>query len=75
MSAVELTSKIQNLSVEDYNMVVMLVDRLSDKSVSIQRKSADELFAELTTSAEKSDMGQTTPAHEVSKSMREKYAV
>lgn len=29
MSVAELTSKIESLSVDDYNMVVMLIDRLS----------------------------------------------
>ena len=61
MSIAELTAKIESLSADDYNMVIMLVDRLSEK--------------ELTESIQKSDKGVTKPARTVSKSMREKYAV
>ena len=32
MSIAELTAKIEGLSPDDYNMVIMLVDRLSEKS-------------------------------------------
>lgn len=32
MSIAELTAKIESLSAEDYNMVIMLVNRLSEKS-------------------------------------------
>ena len=32
MSIAELTTKIEGLSVEDYNMVVMLIDRLSSRT-------------------------------------------
>lgn len=38
MSVAELTVKLESLSPEDYNMVVMLVDRLSDKPSNILRK-------------------------------------
>lgn len=31
MSIAELTAKIENLSAEDYNMVITLVNRLSEK--------------------------------------------
>lgn len=31
MSIAELTAKIEGLSADDYNMVIMLVDRLSEK--------------------------------------------
>ncbi len=77
MSIAELTAKIEGLSPDDYNMVIMLVDRLSEKSEGngLRRLSEDELVKELTESIQKSDKGVTKPARTVSKSMREKYAV
>ena len=77
MSIAELTAKIDGLSPDDYNMVIMLVDRLSEKSEGngLRRLSEDELVKELTESIQKSDKGVTKPARTVSKSMREKYAV
>ncbi|MEQ2542392.1 hypothetical protein WMO27_13760 [Lachnospiraceae bacterium CLA-AA-H183] len=77
MSIAELTAKIEGLSADDYNMVIMLVDRLSEKSEGngLRRLSEDELVKELTESIQKSDRGVTKPARTVSKSMREKYAV
>ena len=44
MSIAELTAKIENLSEEDYNMVIMLVNRLSEKSEmgGLQHYSEDE---------------------------------
>lgn len=77
MSIAELTAKIEGLSPDDYNMVIMLVDRLSEKSEGngLRRLSEDELVKELTESIHKSDRGVTKPARTVSKSMREKYAV
>lgn len=77
MSIAELTAKIEGLSPDDYNMVIMLVDRLSEKSEGngLRRLSEDELVKELTESIQKSDRGVTKPAKTVSKSMREKYAV
>lgn len=77
MSIAELTAKIEGLSADDYNMVIMLVDRLSEKSEGngFRRLSEDELVKELTESIQKSDKGVTKPARTVSKSMREKYAV
>lgn len=77
MSIAELTAKIEGLSADDYNMVIMLVDRLSEKSEEngLRRLSEDELVKELTESIQKSDKGVTKPARTVSKSMREKYAV
>lgn len=38
MSIAELTSKIEKLSVEDYNMVVMLIDRLSSKHKALRER-------------------------------------
>lgn len=77
MVIAELTAKIESLSEEDYNMVIMLVNRLSEKSekFGLQKLSEDELVEQLSDSIKKSDMGVTKPAREVSRSMREKYAV
>lgn len=77
MSIAELTAKIEGLSADDYNMVTMLVDRLSEKSEGngFRRLSEDELVKELTESIQKSDKGATKSARTISKSMREKYAV
>lgn len=77
MGIAELTAKIESLSEEDYNMVIMLVNRLSEKSekFGLQKLSEDELVEQLSDSIKKSDMGVTKPAREVSRSMREKYAV
>ncbi len=77
MSIAELTAKIEGLSADDYNMVIMLVDRLSEKSEEngLRRLSEDELVKELTESIQKSDKGATKPARTISKNMREKYAV
>ena len=77
MSIAELTNKIENLSADDYNMVIMLVNRLSEKSEAngLKRLSEDELVEELSESIRKSAMGATKSARAVSKSMREKYAV
>ena len=75
MSIAELTTKIENLSAEDYNMVVMLVNRLAEKSEAsgLKKLSEDELVEELSESIRKSNMGATKSAKAVSKSMREKF--
>ena len=77
MGTAELTAKIESLSEEDYNMVIMLVNRLSEKSETggLQKLSEDELVVQLSESIRKSDMGATKSATEVSRSMRDKYAV
>ena len=77
MGIAELTAKIESLSAEDYNMVIMLVNRLSEKSEinGLKRLSENELVEELSASIRKSDTGATKSARSVSKSMREKYAV
>ena len=77
MSIAELTAKIEDLSEEDYNMVIMLVNRLSEKSemVGLQHYSEDELVEQLSESIKKSNNGATKSAREVSKNMREKYAI
>lgn len=75
MSTAELTTKIESLSNEDYNIVVMLIDRLLSKSEEFEKKSADEIVAELTQSMKKSDAGYTKSAHSVSSKMKEKYAI
>lgn len=55
MSIAELTAKIEGLSPDDYNMIIMLVDRLSEKSGGngLRRLSEDELVKELTESIQK----------------------
>ncbi len=77
MSIAELTAKIENLSAEDYNMVITLVNRLSEKpkTSGLKKLNEAELAEELSESIRKSDMGATKPAKAVSKNMREKYAV
>lgn len=77
MGIAELTAKIESLSAEDYNIVIMLVDRLSEKSEinGLKRLSENELVEELSASIRKSDTGATKPARAVSKNMRKKYAV
>ena len=77
MEVAELTTKIENLSQEDYNMVIMLVNRLSEKSENgeMKRISEDELVEQLSDSIRKSNMGLTKSAREVSRSMRDKYAI
>lgn len=77
MSIAELTTKIENLSAEDYNMVIMLVNRLAEKSeaIGLKKLSEDELVDELSESIRKSNTGETKSARAISKSMREKYAV
>ena len=75
MSSQELVSKIERLAPDDYNIVVMLVERLMEKQSTLQRLSEDELIAELTMSADRSDLGYTKPARQVAEEMRQKYAV
>jgi hypothetical protein len=77
MEIYELTEKIESLSAEDYEMVIMLVNRLSDKSeaVGLERFSEEKIVEQLTKSMEKSNRGETKSAREVSKKMREKYAI
>lgn len=66
MGIAELTAKIESLSAEDYNMVIMLVNKLSEKPENngLKRLSENELVEELSASIRKSDTG----ANEVSKS-------
>lgn len=77
MGTAELTAKIESLSAEDYNMVIMLVNRLAEKSEGddLPTLSERELIEELSESIRKSDLGATKPARQISASMREKYAV
>ena len=77
MGIAELTAKIESLSAQDYNMVIMLVNKLSEKPENngLKRLSENELVEELSASIRKSDTGATKSARAVSKSMREKYAV
>ena len=75
MSNTELLNKINLLSPEDYNMIVLLVDRLEQNSHAFPKLSEDELVEELSHSIEKSNNGHTRPARQISREMREKYAV
>lgn len=77
MGTAELTAKIESLSTEDYNMVIMIVNRLSEKTEmgGLQKLSEDDLVEQLSESIRKSDMGATKSARAVSKDMRDKYAV
>ena len=77
MGITELTDKIERLSADDYKMVIMLVNRLSEKNeaMTLKRLNEDELVEELADSIRKSDMGATKSARSVSESMRKKYAV
>ena len=62
---------------EDYNMVIMLVNRLSEKNEidGLPKLSEDALVEQLSESIRKSDMGATKSARAVSKDMSDKYAV
>ena len=77
MGITELTDKIERLSADDYKVVIMLVNRLSEKNetMTLKRLNEDELVEELAESIRKSDMGATKSARSVSESMRKKYAV
>ena len=77
MGTAELTDKIESLSADDYNMVIMLVNRLTEKSDmnDFQRLSEDQLVEEMTESITKSKQGKTKLARDVSRNMRDKYAV
>ena len=77
MGITELTDKIERLSADDNKMVIMLVNRLSEKNetMTLKRLNEDELVEELAESIRKSDMGATKSARSVSESMRKKYAV
>lgn len=77
MGITELTDKIERLSADDYKMVIMLVNCLSEKNetMTLKRLNEDELVEELAESIRKSDMGATKSARSVSESMRKKYAV
>ena len=77
MSITELTTKLEQLSADDYKMVIMLVERLAEKSEmsALRRLDEDELVEELSDSIRKSNMGETKSAKVVSKRMREKYAL
>ena len=77
MSIAELTAKIERLSKEDYNIVISLVDRLSENTDNngLKKLSEDELVKELTESIQKSNQGQTKTAKDVSARMRNKHAI
>lgn len=77
MEVAELSTKIENLSQEDDNMVIMLVNRLSEKpeNCELEKMSENELVEQLSDSIRKSNMGLTKSARDVSRCMRDKYAM
>ena len=77
MSTVELAEKIEQLDAEDYNMVIALVNRLSNKKdfIDLPKYSKAEIESQLSASVEKSNSGDTKSSEEVSDLMRSKYAI
>ena len=75
MITTELIEKINLLNPEDYNMVVILIDRLSQNTYSFSKLSEDELVRELSQSIAESDSGFTKPARQISQEMRKKYGI
>ena len=61
MSTVELAEKIEQLDAEDYNMVIALVNRLSNKKdfIDLPKYSKAEIESQLSASVEKSNSGDT----------------
>ncbi len=55
MSVAELAVKLEALSQEDYNMVVMLVERLSDKPSNILKKAREKYVKQNPMSMEEID--------------------
>lgn len=55
MGIAELTVKLQTLSPEDYNMVVMLVDRLADKPSNILKEAREKYMKKNPMSMEEID--------------------
>lgn len=55
MSVSELTVKLEALSEEDYNMIVMLVERLSDKPSNVLRQARDKYVRQNPMSMEEID--------------------
>ena len=74
MSALELTRKIESLPQEDFEMIVNLVNRLADSNPFGYMTEAD-FVAELASSIDRSDEGETKSARTVAEKMRNKYAI
>ncbi|MCM1386421.1 MAG: hypothetical protein NC231_03775 [Bacillus sp. (in: Bacteria)] len=55
MSASELAVKLEALSEEDYNMIVMLVERLSDKPSNVLRQARQKYVKQNPMSMEEID--------------------
>lgn len=55
MGVAELTAKLESLSQEDYNMVVMLVNRLSDKPSNILKAARNKYLQKNPMSMEEID--------------------
>ena len=77
MSTAELTERIERLNIDDYNMVIALVNRLSNQQeqIDLPKYTEEEIVNQLSQSIEKSNLGETKSADDISKSMRLKYAV
>ena len=75
MSTAELTSMLEELPEEDYNMIVMLINRLSIKNKEFVTLSEDQIVEELEESIRRSDNGNTISARAFSAEMRKKYAI
>ncbi len=75
MSRTELAEKMERLSGDDFNIVVMLVDRLLEKQDGLPRLSEDQLVNEMMESITKSNAGFTRPAREVSEEMRATFEI
>jgi archaellum component FlaC len=55
MGVAELTAKLESLSQEDYDMVVMLVERLSSKPSDVLRKAREKYLSKNPMSMEEID--------------------
>lgn len=77
MSTAELTERIERLNIDDYNMVIALVNRLSNQQeqIDLPKYTEEEIVNQLSKSIEKSNLGETKSADDISNSMRSKYAV
>lgn len=72
VSMLEKMSEEKLKEVQNYIRYIIFRDA---ENTSMELLSEDEIVEQLTKSMEKSDMGAITSASEVSKRMREKYAI
>lgn len=77
MSTAELTKRIEQLNTDDYNMVIALVNRLTNQQeqIDLPKYTEEEIISQLSESIETSDSGETKSASAISNLMRSKYAV